>query len=91
MTIAGTDTTPCRSASEANSLASIAAAETRVDASAHLYASNTAGGQCGQVGVTYTSIATSRSSVARAERDASDRDGWPLPASAIAYTSVESS
>ena len=63
-TTAGTEWTPWRSASAGNSLASIPRAVTRGEASAQRYASNTAGGQCGQVGVTKTSIATSSSSAA---------------------------
>ena len=51
-TIAGTETTPYRSAETGNSVASTAAAEIRSEARAQRYASNTAGGQCGQVGVT---------------------------------------
>ena len=51
-TVAGTETTPWRSAAAANSVASTAAAVTWDEASAQRYAIRTAGGQCGQVGVT---------------------------------------
>ena len=73
-TIRGTDQTSIESASVGNSVASIAAERTRGEASAALYASSTAGGQCGQVGVTKTSIARSRSSAASRSSDSGRSD-----------------
>ena len=73
-TIRGTDQTSIESASDGNSVASIAAERTRGEASAALYASSTAGGQCGQVGVTKTSIARSRSSAASRSSDSGRSD-----------------
>ena len=78
-TIAGTETTPWRSAATENSVASTAAAVTRSEARAQRYASSTAGGQCGQVGVTYTSSATSCSSEASVSSDAGESDGVVSP------------
>ncbi len=46
-----------------------------------MYASSTAGGQCGQVGVTKTSIARSRSSAARRSSDSGRSDDSRRPAS----------
>ena len=90
-TIRGTDQTSISSASDGNSVASIAAARIRGEASATLYASSTAGGQCGQVGVTKTSIARSRSSPASASSDSGASDDSRLPASTTAPISEASS
>ena len=61
------------------------------EASASSYASSTAGGQCGQVGVTKTSIARSWSSAASRSSDSGVSDGSRLPASSTAPTSEPSS
>lgn len=52
ITMVGTAATLWRLASTGNSVASTAVADTLSDDSAQRYASNTAGGQWGQVGVT---------------------------------------
>jgi hypothetical protein len=90
-TIRGTDHTSIASASAGNSVDSIAAARTRGEASATLYASSTAGGQCGQVGVTKTSIASSSSSDASRSSDSAASDDSRLPASSTAPMSDASS
>ena len=90
-TIRGTDQTSIESASAGNSVASIAAERIRGEASATLYASSTAGGQCGQVGVTKTSIARSRSSAARRSSDSGRSDDSLRPASMTAPISEPSS
>src|SRR5205085_12247848 len=73
-TMRGTAHTSIWPASCGNAVDSIAAARTRVDADAALYASSTAGGQCGQVGVTKTSIERSRSSAASCSSESAVSD-----------------
>ena len=90
-TTAGTEWTAWRPARAGNSPASIPRAVTRGEASAQRYASNTAGGQCGQVGVTKTSIATSASSEASFSSVDACSDESCRPAAAIPCTSVASS
>ena len=90
-TIRGTAHTSIESASAGNSVDSIAEALTRGEASAALYASSTAGGQCGQVGVTKTSIASSRSSAPSRSTDSAESDDSRFPASTTAPMSDASS
>lgn len=87
----GTAQTSSSCARCGNSFASIAVAVTRSEARAQRNASSTAGGQCGQVGVTKTSSATSRSSSSSAVRDSGRSAGSSRPASTIAPMSEPSS
>ena len=73
------------------SFASIAVPDTRSETRAKRNASSTAGGQCGQVGVTKTSSARSRSSCSSAASESGRSVGSSRPASTIAPTSEPSS
>jgi hypothetical protein len=90
-TMRGTDQTSIESARDGNSVASIAEARIRGEARASRYASNTAGGQWGQVGVTKTSIVRSRSSAASRSSDSGASDDSLLPASSTLPISDASS
>ena len=87
----GTAQTSMESARAGNSVDSMAEALILVDASAARYASSTAGGQCGQVGVTNTSIARSWSSATSRSTDSAESDDSRFPASSTAPSSDASS
>jgi hypothetical protein len=91
MTIFGTAETRYARLSSGNSVASIAVARTRSDATAMCCARRTARGQYGQVGVENTLMSTSEPSVLSDAFVSSDSDGSPLEATIMASIRFENS